>query len=341
MPKTLSPIQLQNAQGMRVLIDPLGASLREVWAADARGQWANVALCPLRPGGHITDGSYAGALLAPCAGRIRHGRLPMGGHVHQLACNDGPHQLHGGPQNLSKALWQPQPVEASGDNQNVTFRCEAPHGLDGYPGHRCFTARYTLDNQNTITLEMTATTTAPTWVNLSSHAYWNLSGDFGRSALHQLLHIAAEEAFANDEDHLPAERRPVAGTTLDFCSPTPIGQRLEAFAHDPQVRIGRGLNNAFVLTGAQPCATLLDPTSGRRLRLYTDHPALVLYTGGFLGGDTVLPGGLSATPGCAIALEAQEFPDAPNLPGVPAPMLSPGEVRRRFIRFALDWVAVP
>lgn len=80
--------------------------------------------------------------------------------------------------------------------------------------------------------------------------------------------------------------------------------------------------------GEDPAAELLDPVSGRRLRLYTDQPCLVVYAGGYL------------TPArCAVALEPQEHPRlAPDAPG---PALEPGPSYRRHIRYAFVRLTPP
>lgn len=263
--------------------------------------------------------------------------LTIEGSRIQLTQNDGKNHLHGGG-GLSFAPWETEGPWEDEAGTHCVFRRVAPHGMDGYPGNRQFTVAYTLAKENSLLIRFRATTDRVTWVNLSNHAYWNLSGDFARSANGQLVQIASDAVYENDAEHLPLGTRPVEGTAFDFRAPQTPAEAMAAHPKDEQLRVARGYNHTFVLRpaaqqGAIPAVTLAEETSGRRLRLYTDYPAVVLYTGGFLHEGIALKGGGTASPSCALALEPQE------LPGSPACLLRPGETRERFIRFTFDALA--
>ena len=176
---------------------------------------------------------------------------------------------------------------------------------------------------------------------MTNHVYWDLGGRFDGSATDQSLQIAASRVVHNDPSHLPMEIRD-AEEALDFSSPCVPSQKLREYGEHPQLRIGHGFNNAYVLEPSLVkalgfSASLSSPLSGIRMRMTTDQPAIVLYTGGFLGNDTELtspPG--AASPGCAIALEAQGLPDPFHLPGAEAGLLLPGETYRREIQWRFE-----
>ena len=87
--------------GMEAVLLGAGASLARICVPDRNGAFANVALSPLAP----DDPTFAGAVLAPYAGRIAGGRLSGGETTVQLACNEGSNQLHGGAHTLSHRMW--------------------------------------------------------------------------------------------------------------------------------------------------------------------------------------------------------------------------------------------
>ncbi len=75
-------------------------------------------------------------------------------------------------------------------------------------------------------------------------------------------------------------------------------------------------------------ATLRDPSSGRALGIATTEPGLQFYSGNFLDGTLVGPGGHVYRQGDGLCLETQHFPDSPNKPSFPSTTLRPGQTYR-------------
>lgn len=320
----LGQYSLEAPSGARIALCAFGASLREVLMPDRHGTFANVALTP-----SSWDGSYAGAVLAPYAGRIPNGILPLNGHMLAMTRNEGQHQLHGGPNNLSAVPWDAQAIQMGKDWQSLCFTTEAEDGRDGYPGNRLFSITYRLWSHHRLDIVLEAITDRATRVNLSHHAYWNLSGDFSRHALAQCLRINADEVYVNADDNIALRRESVCGTAFDFRNTRDL---LSARTNrEPQLQIAKGYNHAFALrqrrASTDAAAELCDPQSGRRMTLFTDQPALRVYSGGYLN-----------VPSCAIALEAEEWPIAPAPCPPPDTLLLPGIPYRRHISFCFDAV---
>lgn len=300
--------------GMEIVLLEAGAALTSVRVAGRDGSLADVAL-PLTG---LDDPSRAGVTLAPYAGRIPGGRLRIDGATVQLTRNEGDNQIHGGADSPARRLWRMEGTREGRGFQEITFSAEAEDGLEGYPGNRRFTATYRLHADQRVEILLRAQTDRPTRVNLSNHAYFNLSGDFSRDVSRHLMRIDSDEVYLNDDAFLMAGRAPVA-PPLDFTRLRPIGPP----RGHPQLDAARGLNHCYILRAGAPAATLVDPDSGRRMRLYTDHRCLMVYSGGFLD-----------TPNCAVALEAQEHPESPFAP--PGRTLYPGESYLRRIVYAFD-----
>lgn len=313
--------------GITADIHPVGASLARVTAPDRHGVPGSI-LLPLPPSQYGADESCAGAIMAPIAGRVRQGRVDILGKTHWMEQEGQPTPcLHSGPEGLHQVPWDVVDTSPS----SVTLQATLEDGACGLPGRRTFTTCYTLQG-DTLTIRITATTTQPTFVNPTNHAYWNLSGDFAHPTT-QLVQVNATHVWFNDSQHLPVELHPVAGTPLDFTAPTPV----DAHSPHPQVVMARGCNHAYRLCTPH-AATLQDPASGRQLDLYTNAPYLVFYTGGFLGENTPLDGSGHAVAGCAYALEPQDMPDAPHHLGQALPLLLPHtpwvrEITYRFSTF--------
>jgi aldose 1-epimerase len=338
MSNKVSSARLRNASGISVRILSAGASIAEVITPDRQGNFTNIAMS-LEPVSQYLEGSsYAGAVLGPNAGRIRGSSIPVGTQVYPLTENEGPNQLHGGPNNFSRRIWTLEGIRKEEGSESAAFTLTVPDGLDGYPGRREISVVYRLDDKDSLSITFRAVSDQETWLNLSSHCYWNLSGDFAGTALDHSLCINADRVVYNDPANLPIGLYPVEHTPFDFRESRSIRETLGGSHDSGQFAPACGYNHAYDIIGQAPAAVLLDPGSGRTLTVDTDYPSLVFYSGGCLGADTTLHGGIPASPSCAIALEAQEFPDALHLDGVPHPIVEPQHEWTRFIRYSFGLI---
>ena len=299
---------------------------------------------------------YAGATLAPNAGRISSSSMRIGQELVSLSPNEGPHQLHGGPHNLSRMNWDTEFVRQDYDSVSIGFSSFLSDNVDGYPGNRTFHTEYTLDDSGWLTIRYHAVTDRPTYINMSNHTYWNLSGDFSRSALDQKLRIFANNVCLNNEEHIPEGFLPVTRTPFDFQKGASLQNRLEFLPRDEalrtacrrQISIARGYNHAFILNRNQEsrsfrsfprpvskACVLESPDSAHSITLYTDAPTLVLYSGGFLDSSMQFSNGSSSCPSCAIALEAQDLPDSPHFLADHFTLTTPEHPFERMIRIQI------
>ena len=291
-----------SAPGIAVTLCDLGASVTSV-----RVSGREVALSPQDFDTGPADPSLAGRAVGPCCGRVRNGKIDLNGNVIQLDQNEGPNHLHGGTHGASFQRWRAEDRSPT----SVRFALDLPHGLDGYPGNRHLTAKYSV-SENTLRAVFSVVTDRPTWAGMTSHLYWDLTGRFDGAAMGQLLEISANKVVMNDGNHMPVSVTDAAGP-FDFTVPAAPADKMRHFPDEPQYRIARGFNNAFLLNRERAFAARLTG-DGLRMTLHTDQPAIVFYSGGFLGPETRLETG-PASPGCALALEAQSVPDPFHLPG--------------------------
>ena len=318
---------LTNAHGLEARIMTYGAALVSLKTPDRAGRLQNIVLGfdALEP--YLAGVPYFGASVGRFANRIANGRFTLDGKAYQLPRNDGPNSLHGGTRGFDKRIWTAEPLESpQGPAVRLTYVSAA--GEEGYPGQLTARVTYRLGNDDTLTIEFEATSTAATPVNLANHAYFNLTGDPRNTILKHLLTINADRFTPVNATLIPTgELRPVAGTPFDFRAPQAIGSRIEAA--DEQLRLGHGYDHNWVLNQSAPgtatlAAVLMDPQSGREMQVRTTQPGLQFYTGNFLdgkpaGSGTVFPHRTG------LCLETQHFPDSPNQPAFPATILRPGE----------------
>ena len=296
-----------------------GAVLHSVRVPDAAGSVADVVLGYDDVDGYLSDIGFIGAVVGRYANRIAGGRFVLDGVEHLLPRNNGDTSLHGGPEGFHTRLWSAREV-ADGVELSLT----SPDGDMGFPGELAVTVTYVLDHDG-LSITYDAVTDRPTVVNLSNHAYWNLSGS--GSVEDHVLELPAGRFVAVDAGLVPAGIEPVEGTPMDFREPHRIGERLrDATA---QLQHARGYDHAWVLDGEGPglrrAARVTDPASGRVLEVLTDQPAVQFYSGNFLDGAAVGRGGRAYRQGDALCLETEHLPDSPNRPEFPSTVLRPGE----------------
>ena len=306
---------------VRARISDYGGRLIRLQTPDAQGQWGDTLLGSesLNDYLHHPQARYYGALIGRFGNRIAAGRFELDGKQYQLATNDGPNALHGGPGGFHQVLWQ---AEHSGNALRLTYR--SPDGEEGYPGNLRVEATYTLAG-DTLRLSWHAETDAPTILNLTHHPFWNLRG--GGSVLEHELTVHASRFSPVDAVAIPTgELAEVTSTPFDFQSAHPIGERLDEASE--QLRNAGGYDHNFVLNGEmgdlRPAATLRDPVSGRRLAVTTTEPGLQVYSGNFSDGSFT---GYAQRyeRRSSVCLEPQHFPDSPNQPQFPSTVLRPGE----------------
>ena len=316
---------LKNASGAFVQLSSVGAGIVSVNVPDRDGVLADVTIGYKKPLDYFADGPCSGKIPGRYAGRIAKGHFTLDGVEYTLPVNNGPNHLHGGPQGFQNKVW-----DSRIEGDAVEFMYFSADGEAGYPGNLKVVAHYTWDDDNSLKLTITAETDAPTVVNLTNHAYFNLDGEGSGSIFNQELCLNASEWLPTDEGLIPTgEVAPVAGTPMDFVTPKPIGRDIkEDFT---ALRYGKGYDNCWLIDGAVPgqlsrAAVLYSPHSGRCLEVLTTQPAVVIYTGNWLAGSPEGKCGRSYEDYDAVAVECQHTPDAPNNPSFPSTVLRPGEV---------------
>lgn len=323
-----------SAAGIEVRVLTLGAIIQALRTPDRRGALDDIVLGHDDVAGYFASGAYFGAVVGRYGNRIANGRFTLDGVEYQLARNDGPNHLHGGPLGFDRAVWQAHAfVEEEARGVRLSHR--SPAGDQGYPGTLDASVTYTLTDDGELVVEYAATSDHATPVNLTQHSYFNLAGAGVGDVLDHELAIHATHYTPVDATLIPTgELALVAGTPFDFRRPTRIGARIDG--DDVQLQRGHGYDHNFVLSrpdaGLAFVARLAEPRSGRVLEVHTTEPGMQLYTGNFLDGSVAGKAGRRYGHRSGLCLETQHFPDSPNQPHFPSTILRPGaEYRSRTV----------
>lgn len=320
---------MRNQSHTSVRVMDFGGSLLNIWTADKNGEIDDVIFGYDDVNDYITSGGHHGALVGRCGNRIGNSTFTLDGGTYHLNANEGKHHLHGGFRGFSRRFWTVE-EDGSDEEPELIMTKVSPDGEENYPGNLTAKVTYTLTTNGALHIHYTATTDKPTIVNLTNHAYFNLSGyQRGNIGTHSLW-LDADKINAIDREMIPTGDLPdVNGTPYDFRVMRSLGEAMES--DHPDVRYLDGFDNNFILAHhdgtIRKQATLYHPESGRIMNVYTDQPCIQVYTSNKIK-PTAKPfkGGVPQQKHFAVCLETQGMPDSINHPGFTNVILRPGEV---------------
>jgi len=316
--------ELTNKNGLRLVVTNFGGKIISLFVPDKNGVFADVVL-GYDHGDHYVHGNpYFGAAIGRFANRIANGKFSLNGKEYQLAINNRNNALHGGPNGFHNVIWK----VVSQTDRELKLSYYSQDGEEGFPGNLSVFLNYQLTNDNELVTHYTATTDATTIVNLTHHSFFNFIGAGNSSILDHEIKIDANKFCVVDEHLIPTgELRDVVGTPFDFSESQSIGKRINDDYE--QLILGKGYDHNWVLNKKSNelslAASVYEPTSGRKMQVFTTEPGLQFYSGNFLDGSDVGKEGKRYGFRSAFCLEAQHFPDSPNQPTFPSTVLEPGQ----------------
>ncbi|EFM02964.1 MAG: aldose epimerase family protein [Hoylesella marshii] len=316
---------LRNERGNEVAITNYGGAIVAIMVPDKNGKRANI----VQGHDNIQDvinspEPYLSTLIGRYGNRINKGRFKLHGKEYQLATNNGPNALHGGPKGFHTRVWDAQKM----NDKSLVLNYISAYGEEGYSGELKVTVVYTFNDDNELVIDYMATTNKKTIINLTNHAFFSLAGIANPtpSIDNLICEINADFYLPIDETSIPTgEIRFVKGTPFDFRAPKSVGQDIDAA--DEQIKNGSGYDHCFVLNKEEEgelsfAARITEPVSGRTMEVYTTEPGVQLYTDNHADGYKG-QNGATFPRRSAICFEAQHFPDSPNRPYFPSVLLCP------------------
>ena len=312
---------LTNANGMQVGIINYGGTVTKIFTKDKEGNFGDVVLGYDSIAGFTQKGNpFFGALIGRYGNRIAKGHFTLDGTTYTLAAYNNGQALHGGLKGYDKVMWK---AEKQAGDSSLKLTYLSKDGEEGYPGNLSIEVIYTLTADNGLKIDYAATTDKATPVNLTNHAYFNLSAGKDSTILNQVLMLKADKFTEVDSVLIPTGKLPdVKGTPMDFTTPKAVGKDIAA--------VKGGFDHNWVLnrtgSGLELIASLYHPGNGRFMEVYTTELGIQFYSGNFLDGTlTNTKGGQKYVQHAALCLETQHFPDSPNQPSFPNTILKPGE----------------
>lgn len=326
---------LASAGGAELSVVTYGGTILSIRVPDKHGKLGDVTLGYGSLPAMRAGGGYMNALIGRYANRISGASFELDGKTYSLAANDGGNSLHGGSVGFDQKIWD---AEIIGGGVRLTLT--SPDGDEGYPGELSVSVTYTLSDEGTVGILYEARTDRSTIVNLTNHAYFNLSGPGYPDLDQHSIYINADAITpVLSSGCIPTGKlMPVDGTPFDLRKPRNIIEGLALQASDEQMTFGVGYDHNFALngTGMRLAAEVNDAASGRIMKVFTDQPGVQFYSGNHINSPVIGKAGVPYRYRQGFCLETQDFPDAPHHQSFPSVALRPGEKYRRETLFAFS-----
>lgn len=323
--KDITKYTITNPAGIAVSIINYGGTVTDIITPDKEGNKGNIVLSFDSLSGYLQkENPYFGALIGRYGNRIAAGKFTLDGKTYSLALNNNGNTLHGGNKGYDKVVWT---AEKPAGDSSLSLSYVSKDGEEGYPGTLSIKVIYTLTADNALKIDYTATTDKATPVNLTNHAYYNLSAGKDSTILDHQLEINAAKFTEVNDKLIPTGKLPdVKGGPMDFTTAKIIGKDI--------AKVAGGFDHNWVLNrsgnGLEKIANLYHAASGRSVDVWTTEPGLQFYSGNFLDGTLKnTHNGAKYVKHAGLCLETQHFPDSPNQPAFPSTILKPGETYRQ------------
>ncbi len=316
---------LDNKKGVCAEILSYGGIVKNLYVNDKDGNPTDIVLGRNNMEEYSDNYGYLGALIGRNSNRIEDSEFVLNGKTYKLYANDGENNLHGGKIGFDKKVWDVIENETNGE-PSIVLSLTSPDGEEGFPGTLDVTVTYTVTADNSLVINYKAKCDADTVCNMTNHSYFNLSGHDSGTVDNQTIKIASSFYTPNSSECMPTgEVLSVEGTPFDFRNGAVLGERFTA-DHE-QIKLFKGFDHNFAIDGRgfRKGAEVSSPVTGIKMEMYTDQPAVQLYTANSLA-EGVYKNGAKCGFHNALCLETQCFPNAMKHSHFPGAILKKGEV---------------
>lgn len=311
---------LENTNGIRAVVSDFGAVWVSMYVPDKDGQMVDVVLGYDKLEQYEYNFDMMGATVGRNVNRIAKGQFVLDGKEYQLCMNDGENNIHSSMDHgFHKVLWEAEILT----DDSVTLTYFSPDGENGFPGNMEVSLTYTLTEAGALMLSYRAKADQRTLLNITNHAYFNLSGPGTGDMLDTEVWINADYFMPVGSGTIPTgEIRPVEGTAHDFRMAKSIARDFKS--GEEQLKATGGYDHNFVIKGTnkgiRKAAAARSPKTGIVMQVYTDLPGLQFYSGNNTL-DSIGKGGHLITKHSGFCMESHYCANSINIPDFPQPIV--------------------
>ena len=239
--------------------------------------------------------AYLGAVIGRTAGRIKDGLLKLDDTEYQLDENNNGNTLHGGKNSISHRFWNVQNIE-----NGLCFSIKSFNLDNGYPANIEIKVSYILNN-NELLIKYFVTTDNLTYLNLTNHSYFNLSGDSDNTIYQDILKIDSNYLIGINENSIPCETINLDNNIFDFREDKKLKEFFKT-DNEQKTIANNGIDHPYVFNKEIGKLEIKNLESGIKMSVETNNPAVVIYTANYLQD-------IGFKKHSAICFETQEVPN--------------------------------
>ncbi|XP_071051875.1 galactose mutarotase-like [Onthophagus taurus] len=277
-----------NHNKIEVEVITYGARIRSIKMPNKKGVVDDIALGYKDLAGYVYYDTYPfGATLGRVTSYIENSTFVIDGKQYWVSSNEGKHNYNGGITGFDGVIFTPYV-----DGTKVILSYISPDLDEGFPGTLTVRITFELSTKNEFTINMEASTTKPTLVNLSNLLYFNLAGhQSGPEELYKHTVTINSNCYTiYDENKLPdklptGDIQNVVNTEFDFQIPIVLKSCLGVVpddGFDQNYCVNKGIDQGICFA-----ARALHVPSGRILEVYSNQWGVNFSTGNDFGSGLI------------------------------------------------------
>ena len=273
----------------------LGAIIKKIELKDKNGDIKNIVLGYEDVEKYRENPTYFGAIIGRTAGRIKNGDLNLTDVIYKLDINNNGNTLHGGKKSISHRFWNVETIE-----NGLCFSIKS-HNLDnGYPANVEIKVSYILNN-NELLIKYFATADRLTYLNLTNHSYFNLSGNTNNTIYEDILKIDSDYLIGIDKNSIPCKIINLDNNIFDFKNSKKLKEFFKA-DNEQKSLANNGIDHPYIFNNKIGKLEIENLETGIKMLVETDNPAVMIYTANYLQD-------IGFKKHSAICFETQEVPN--------------------------------
>ncbi len=316
--KKVDLISLTNKNNLTATFINYGANWVNMFVFDKENKKQDIVLGYDDIKGYEYNAVHIGSPVGRCANRIDKGEFTLNGKLYKLELNAGNASLHSGNDYWNKRMYEYETFE---EENSVEFTLKSPDKDQGFDGNATFKIKYTLDNNDTLTINYDFISDKDTLFSPTHHAYFNLDGISNDDIYEQEVFIDADSYTPmNDNFVVTGKIKNVDNTPMDFRKYKKIGKEINS-DYDCLLIAG-GYDHNYLLNNNEKYQKVASAYSNKtdvRVDVFTDMSGMQFYTGNFL--DNMGKNGVHYKKRTGFCFETQFVPNAINIEGFKKPIV--------------------